>query len=217
MRVAHPPEVTRAGFRLLVGLALFVAAGWAAGEAWISVIGSAEQDAMRRIAEERGEVLVSVARVVTWAGSTYVLIPLALACCLWFVRAGSNRAAVIVASSLAGGIAISNAVKALVERPRPPAAEHLQATTSSSFPSGHTTQASAFWLGLALALAPLVPRRAGWLMLGGALLVALAVGWSRVYLGVHYPSDVVAGLLLGGGWALFVAWVVRGASAVAES
>jgi undecaprenyl-diphosphatase len=213
MRVAHPPVVTRTGVRLLVGLALFVAAGWVAGEVWTSIIGSAEQDVMRHIARERSETLVSVARVVTWVGSSYVLVPLAVACCLLFVRAGRHREAVIVAASLAGGIAISNAVKALVGRPRPPAAEHLQTITSSSFPSAHTAQASAFWIGLALALGLSAPRRRAWLMLGGALLVALAVGWSRVYLGVHYPSDVVAGLLLGGGWAVFVAWVVREASA----
>jgi membrane-associated phospholipid phosphatase len=216
MRVGDPPAVTRAGVRLLVGLALFVAAGWLAGELWTSAIGSAEREAMRHIAQGRSETLVSLARVVTWAGSTYVLVPLAVAFCLWFVRTGMRREALLVAISLAGGIAIPNAVKALVQRPRPPAAEHLQAVTSSSFPSGHATQASAFWLGLVLALGMSVPRRLAWLMRGGAVLVALAVAWSRVYLGVHYPSDVAAGLLLGGGWAVFTAWVVRGAGGAAR-
>jgi undecaprenyl-diphosphatase len=195
--------------QLLIGLTLFVAIGCAAGELWTSIVGSVEQEAMRRLTEGRTETLISAARFITWAGSAFVLVPLAVGCSLLFVRIGMARDVLRLALSLGGAMAISDFVKLLTSRPRP-SVEHLQAVTGSSFPSGHTTQATAFWLALALTVrAAVVPRRTVWLASAGALLIALAVAWSRVYLGVRYPSDVVAGLLLGSGWAVFVAHVLR--------
>jgi undecaprenyl-diphosphatase len=198
--------------RLLVGLVLFVLVGWAAGALWTVIVGSTDLEAVHDVAGERSAGLTAAARVVTWAGSAFVLVPLALACCLVLVRAGLRREAFAVAVSLAGGMLISDLVKLLVSRSRPPVA-HLQAVTGSSFPSGHATQASAFWFSLVLALraarvAPLFSRVAG----GLALMLVLAVALSRVYLGVHYPADVLAGVLLGAGWAGLVARSMREAT-----
>lgn len=195
--------------RLVLGLVVFVLVGWAAGALWTSVIGSGELEAMHHIAENRSAGLTTVARVVTWAGSAFVLVPLALICCFALFRAGLRWEAFAVAVSLAGAMLISDVVKLLVSRPRPPV-EHLQSVSGSSFPSGHSTQASAFWFSLVLALraarvAPLLTRVAA----GLALVLVLAVALSRVYLGVHYPADVIAGVLLGTGWAVFVALCVR--------
>ncbi len=198
--------------RLVLGLVVFVLVGWAAGALWTSVVGSGELEVMRSVAEERTAALTSAARVITWAGSAIVLVPIALICCFVLFRAGLRREAFAVAVSLGGAILIADAVKALVSRPRP-AVEHLQAVTGPSFPSTHTTQASAFWFSLVLALratgvAPLLNRVAA----GLALVLVLAVALSRVYLGVHYPADVIAGALLGTGWAIFVARCVREAA-----
>lgn len=195
--------------RLVLGLVAFVLVGWAAGALWTSLVGSGEVEAMRSIAEDRTAGLTAAARLVTWAGSAFVLVPLAVICCVAFLRAGLPRGAIAIAISLAGAMAISDAVKLLVSRPRPPV-EHLQAVTGSSFPSGHSTQAGAFWLALALALrAPRVPPRLTRVAGGLALVLIPAVALSRVYLGVHYPADVIAGVLLGTGWAVFVARCVR--------
>jgi undecaprenyl-diphosphatase len=196
--------------RLLLGLVAFVLVGWAVGALWTSIVESGELGVIREVAGERSAGLTAAARVVTWAGSAFVLVPLAVVCCLVLVRAGLRREALSVAVSLAGAMLISDAVKLLVSRPRPPV-EHLQAVTGSSFPSGHATQASAFWFSLALALqtagvAPLLKRA----VTGLALVLVAAVALSRVYLGVHYPADVVAGVLLGTGWAVFVARGVLG-------
>ena len=189
---------------MVLGLAAFVLVGWLAGELWVSIIGSSEADAMRSLAEQRSQTLIETARVITWAGSGFVLVPLAVVYCLVLGRAGLWREAAAVALSLGGAMLIYELTKALTARPRP-SVEHLQAVTGSSFPSGHATQASAFWLSLVLALratsvTPFALRMAGI----AATALVLGVAWSRVYLGVHYPSDVVAGVLLGSGLALWV-------------
>lgn len=191
--------------RLVLGLAVFVLLGWGVGELWTSAVGSAELNAVRDVAAQRSVALTDAARVVTWAGSAFLLVPLAVIACLGFVRAGLRREALAVGISLGGAMLISVWIKLLVSRPRPPV-EHLQAVTGSSFPSGHATQASAFWFSLVFAMpatgsSPRLTRLAA----GLALLIVLVVAASRVYLGVHYPSDVVAGMLLGTGWATYVA------------
>ena len=195
--------------RLALGLAVFVLVGWGVGELWLSVVGSADLNAVRDVAAQRTATLTDVARVITWAGSAFLLVPLALIACLSLAWAGVRREALAVALSLGGAMLISDWVKLLVSRPRPPV-EHLQVVTGSSFPSGHATQASAFWFSLVLALqAAGAPRRTTRVATGFALLIVLAVAASRVYLGVHYPSDVVAGMLLGTGWALYVSHCLR--------
>ncbi len=195
--------------RLVLGLAVFVLLGWAAGELWTSVVGSVELTAAREVAAQRTATLTDVARVVTWAGSAFLLIPLALIACLALLRARLRREALAVALSLGGAMLIADLVKLLVSRPRPPV-EHLQAVTGPSFPSAHATQASAFWFSLvfvtpALGASPKATRVAA----AVALLIVLVVAASRVYLGVHYPSDVVAGMLLGGCWAAYVSRSLR--------
>jgi undecaprenyl-diphosphatase len=201
--VSHPAA------RLVAGLAVLVLVGWAVGELWTTIVGSGEVGAIREIASQRSTAVTEAARVVTWAGSAYLLVPLALIACVMLIRAGLPREAVAVAVSLGGAMLISDWVKLLVSRPRPPV-EHLQAVTGSSFPSGHATQASAFWFSLvllsrALGAPPKVTRVAAAL----AMLIVLAVAASRVYLGVHYPSDVVAGTLIGTCWAVYVSCCLK--------
>lgn len=190
--------------RIVLGFLVFVLVGWGAGELWLSIVGSAELELMREVAVDRTQALTTVARVVTWAGSAFLLVPLALVCCLALARAGRRREAVALALSLGGAMLLANLVKLLVSRPRP-LVEHLQAVSGSSFPSGHATQASAFWFALVFAL-----RAAGGSRVATAIAAVLALGLvlavaaSRVYLGVHYPADVLAGVLLGTGWTIWV-------------
>jgi hypothetical protein len=88
--------------RLALGLVVFVLVGWVAGALVTLLVGSSGLDVVRDVAGERSAGLTAAARAVTWAGSAFVLVPLALVCCLLLVRAGLRREAFAVALSLAG-------------------------------------------------------------------------------------------------------------------
>ena len=147
-------------------------------------------------------------RLVTDLGAAGVLVPLVLAAGLaWRWRRGSWRPLALLAGAAAGAWVVQVAVKQLVERPRPPAGLALSHATGFAFPSGHATDAAAVYGMLAVLLARSgrpAARVAAWA--GAAALVAL-VGLSRLYLGVHWLSDVVAGAALGIAWllAIFIA------------
>jgi undecaprenyl-diphosphatase len=157
---------------------------------------------LQAIATSRSAFWTSVAQVVSDAGSFALLAPLSLAFVLLrrWKRPADDIALVVIA---AGSAALPSVVKLIVARPRP-TIEHLIHLVSLSFPSEHTTQAAAIYLTIAILLSTGLKR--GWreLVIAVAVLIALAVAWSRVYLGIHYPTDVIAGLLLGWSWALLV-------------
>jgi len=104
-----------------------------------------------------------------------------------------------------GGGAISSIFKQLMERARPDLGMRLVEVASFSYPSGHSLASASVYLTLALVIARRLPNRVARLfVIGFALLLMAVVGASRAYLGVHYPSDILAGLLLGSGYSLLV-------------
>ena len=157
---------------------------------------------MQAIASHRDSTLTSIARLVSDAGSFALLAPLSIAFLLLrrWKRPADDVALVVIA---AGSALLPIVVKLIVARPRP-TLENLSTLKSLSFPSEHTTQAAAIYLTIAILLSKDLDSRWRQLLVGLAVLIGLAVAWSRVYLGVHYPTDVAAGLLLGWGWALLV-------------
>jgi membrane-associated phospholipid phosphatase len=134
-------------------------------------------------------------------GSTPSLVVIALAVAAWLAWRGRRADSWLVVLGSAGVLLLGPVLKVLVERPRPELREHVVAVDSWSYPSGHSLNSMAV-LGLLTVLAirerPGAARR---VLLGavGGLLV-LMVGFSRVYLGVHWPSDVLAGWLIGALW-----------------
>lgn len=148
----------------------------------------------------RPAAAVSAAKAVTMLGSAPVLIAVVVGAAgwLWLRRA---RLVLALAPMLALGIAGigAAATKAIVGRPRPPVGLHLVTENEPSFPSGHTTDATAVYLTLALIVAITVLRspRARVAIVAAALALSGAVGLSRLTLGVHWPSDVIAGWALG--------------------
>jgi undecaprenyl-diphosphatase len=109
-----------------------------------------------------------------------------------------------------GGLLLSTLLKHSFERDRPTVVQHLSYVSTSSFPSGHSMLAAAVYLTLGLLLARLVEqRRLKIYFFGFAVLLSFLVGLSRVCMGVHYPTDVLAGWLAGLAWALLCSLAAR--------
>jgi len=125
-----------------------------------------------------------------------------------FVRAGRHAQAAWLALSLIGASMLDALLKQWLHRPRPDIVPHLARVTSASFPSGHAMIAATVYLTLALMIADAWPRTRRIAVVLAVTLVVL-IGVSRVYLGVHWPSDVLAGWSLGIVWAVAVLAAVR--------
>lgn len=141
-------------------------------------------------------------RDVTALGGNLITIFITLASAGYLVLQRKGRAALFVLLAVTSGILLGSLLKGTFERPRPDLVEHGMEVYSSSFPSGHAMTAGIVYLTLAAVLMRLERRRLKFYLLSLAMLVTLAVGASRVYLGVHWPSDVIAGWAAGAGWAM---------------
>lgn len=146
-------------------------------------------------------------RDVTALGGTTIVTMVTILGILAFAFHRRYRHAAVMAGAVLLAWLSSDITKMLFDRPRPDLVPHGAYVYSGSFPSGHSTLATATYLTLAMLVASLEPRRrTKALAYGLAGIVLVGVGLSRVYLGVHWPSDVLAGWCLGSAWAL-VAWV----------
>jgi undecaprenyl-diphosphatase len=149
-----------------------------------------------------------MARDVTGLGGFTVLTLLTLAVTGFLLLQRKWHLAIYVAAAVATGTIASNLLKAGFDRPRPDLVAHGQHVYTSSFPSGHSMISAIVFLTLGALLAGAQKERAmrGYVM-ALAVLLATAVGLSRVYLGVHWPTDVLGGWAAGAGWAL-LCWAV---------
>lgn len=154
--------------------------------------------------------LKTAAVEATSLGGVTVLAAATAATAGGLLLAGRRRQAAVVGGSFAVGLAISEAVKRLFRRQRPPGAYHLVEAKPHSFPSGHALLSAATFLTLGAVLASDAKSLAvkGYI-LGGAALTSLMVGMSRVYLGVHWASDVFAGWGLGAAWGAACAHIAH--------
>jgi undecaprenyl-diphosphatase len=142
-------------------------------------------------------------RDFTGLGSTGVLTVMVLAVTGFLFMTAKRHAAATVLLSVIGGVLLSQTLKWLFARPRPDLVPHGAEIYTASFPSGHSMMSAVVYLTLGALLARTqAGRGVKAYILTVCVLLTLLVGISRVYLGVHWPTDVLAGWMLGGLWAL---------------
>jgi phosphatidylinositol-3-phosphatase len=182
---------------------------------WLILVGAVSGAVLRRagptglvdrpveffVVGHRQAWLNAMMRPVTDLGAAAVLVPLVLAAGLgWRWRRGSWRPLALLGAGAAGAWVVQVAVKQLVERPRPPTGLALSHATGFAFPSGHATDAAAVYGMLAVLLARRGRRGVRAVASAGAFGLVALVGLSRVYLGVHWLTDVLAGVSIGAAW-----------------
>lgn len=155
-------------------------------------------------------LIESYVRDITAMGGVVWLVLLTTFVIVFLLLSGHWQIALFVLVSVGGGQIVSTLLKLGVDRPRPDLVPHLMQETSNSFPSGHAMMSAVTYLTLGVLLARIMPqRRLKVFFLVVAVLLTFMVGVSRVYLGVHWPTDVIAGWCIGAAWAL-LCWLAAG-------
>ncbi|MEX6504952.1 phosphatase PAP2 family protein [Jiella sp. M17.18] len=146
--------------------------------------------------------LEELGRDMTALGGTGVMIMITVFVSLYLLFAGKRRSMWLVLAAIGSGFLMDRLLKMGFDRPRPDLVPHGSYVYTASFPSGHSMMSAIVYLTLATLTARVEPRRRvrAYLIVCACLLTVL-VGISRVYLGVHWPSDVLAGWTAGGAWA----------------
>jgi undecaprenyl-diphosphatase len=147
--------------------------------------------------------LEEAARDITALGGHTLIGLMVLVVALYLAQHGRARTALFVVLAVGLGIVFSHLLKMGFDRPRPDLVPHRQQVYTSSFPSGHSMGATLTFLTLAALLSRVEKsRRTQLFLLSVAMGMSLMVGLSRVYLGVHWPTDVLGGWAMGTAWAL---------------
>jgi undecaprenyl-diphosphatase len=145
---------------------------------------------------------------LTALGGTAVLSLFAVIVILFLILQRKRLSALLLALGLIGGVALSEGLKALFGRERPPEALRAVETMSASFPSGHSLLSAVFYLSIGVMLTRAFPERHfKAYVIGVAVLLTLLVGLTRVYLAAHWATDVLAGWSVGAAWAMAL-WLV---------
>lgn len=151
----------------------------------------------------RNGTLTPVAKTVSNLGGTVAMTILAVLAVAVFATRGYRREAALIAATGLGAWVLVDGGKNLIARPRPPIHDHLVVKTNYAYPSGHSLGSIAVIGVLAVLLIPRLRRPVTrWIAAIAATIFVAAVGLSRIYLGVHWPTDVL------GGWSLGALWVI---------
>lgn len=209
------PNVLRRDFEIwsLIVLALVVGAVWGLAELTDEVLEGGTRSLDRTILlmlRTTGDLsdpigpawMEEAGRDLTALGGTIVIGGATLFAAGFFLMRREIASMVFLLVSTGGGIALSSMAKGLFDRPRPDLVSYGSIVHTASFPSGHSMMAAVAYLTLGVLIARVLPqRRQKAYVLGIAITLTILVGASRVYLGVHWPTDVAAGWLAGAAWA----------------
>lgn len=154
--------------------------------------------------------LQEMGRDLTALGGVAVVSLATVIAAVFFLLQGKPRSMVYLLIAIGGGILLSTIAKDAFARPRPDLVPHGSIVYTASFPSGHSMMAAVTYLTLGVLVSrALSRRRLKIYVLSIAVLLTVLVGISRVYLGVHWPTDVLAGWIAGTGWAVLCVLVAR--------
>jgi undecaprenyl-diphosphatase len=158
-----------------------------------------DEDIERVVVRHRVGWATTLLKVLTWLGSSAVLWPVVgIVALLLIIRTRRRPEALFIGLALAGSVLLSDSVKRMVDRPRPPASVQLVHVTGTAYPSGHAVDATAAYGALVLVLSADQSGKARAILFSSFVLLVLVVGWSRIYLGTHWLTDVLGGYALGG-------------------
>lgn len=153
--------------------------------------------------------LEEMGRDFTAFGGVGVLTLLTLGTCIYLRMINRTRAALFTIAAIGSGWLVSNVLKMGFDRPRPDLVPHGSIVYTASFPSGHAMMSAVTYLTLAVLLGRAVPSwRLRAFFLVAAMFLTVLAGVSRVYLGVHWPTDVIAGWAMGAAWA-GMCWLIE--------
>ncbi|MEO8449911.1 MAG: phosphatase PAP2 family protein [Gemmatimonadota bacterium] len=156
---------------------------------------------IERLALHRDSTVTGWMDALSFIGGGWIAIPVGLLVSLWLYRRGDRQAALCYAATGLSGWALSILLKIGFQRLRPNLVERLAGAGGFSYPSGHAMLAPlVFGLGVVL-LVRGAPRWISGPAVAGALALSVGIALSRVYLAVHYPTDVIGALLAGSAWA----------------
>ena len=193
----------------LVGGATIAIAGTAAFVELASHVRSGatqafDESVMRWMGAHRIEWIERSLIEITALGTGLVVMMIVVISALFLIATQHRFSAFLLLVASAGGIVLNAVLKSSFDRPRPQLFEWLTEPSSSSFPSGHAMSSAIVYFTVAYLIARLEKRR--WMRVVtilSSLLIVLLISVSRLYLGVHYPSDVLAGMIIGLAWAGF--------------
>jgi undecaprenyl-diphosphatase len=217
-RLEHAIERAREERKLIGGLLAVTAALWVFAELADEVIEGTTRTIDRMVllwfrtpdlADPRGPAwFEEMMRDFTGLGGLGVLTLVTLAAIGYALLSRRWRVAATILVAVVGGVVISTLIKNGIDRPRPMLVPHDSHVMSPSFPSGHSMMAATVYFTLAALFMQFRAQRSSRAYaLLVAIVVTVLVGISRVYLGVHWPTDVLAGWTVGAAWALLV-WIV---------
>lgn len=204
--------LTRHGWLPLAAMLLALAGFWGfieladdvqegettAFDRWVFDHIAGRYETIGRFAQEGG-------RDLTALGGTTVITLMVSGVAIFLMLRRQWKSTAFVLAAVLGGLLLSLILKEFYDRSRPDIYAHHSWTSTSSFPSGHSANAAVTYLTMAILLSKLVEstKMKAYILTGG-LLIPVLVGLSRIFVGVHWPTDVLAGWLIGLAWGLFV-------------
>lgn len=196
------------GIFLVIGVALAIAGtlGFAALGEWVREGGTQRYDVagLQWISQHHTPLLTNVMSELTFLGTGSVVLTIVGVSALFLWHTQHKHSARLLLAAVAGSILLNTMLKLWFARPRPEVFERLTHTASSSFPSGHAMSATVCYGTVAYLVMRLQKHHWSRVLTGtSAMILILLICMTRLYLGVHYPSDVIAGMIIGLAWASF--------------